>query len=707
MLVKRKISLMKVQERANQNPSTPSPKGSPKDTSATASTEEEQADEPEEVVEDACEPHLRADEGKAESSIKRVQLVGPVMELVGQEQPATTAKFSSEINPEGEDGWLPVQRPRSAGGCGRRVRQRRTAIGKLYGYQKKEVLVESDHAKLNKSLQSTGYYVLRQRQLSAESYTDQHTVKSASQVSKFGRRIVKTMAYRVKSVPSSFKGEQNDAGREGESVPSQEKTSIVRLGKSPSYKDVALAPPGSITKLQGNICENDVQTDSDVAAERYQDTVASNLSENVASEATEVGVDNVKEINECFSSVPKELFPVQQGIEENQSDGVATNNDSSVMAAITDDRAECDAIDIHEVVPDSTSINSGTSPIEEAVARSSEQERNPIQSEREENLEDKPVVTNLGDTRDFPSKKLSASAPPFKPSPAIAYAAPGPLSVNPSGPWPVNMTLHHGHAAVMTAVHPLHPSPHHGYPSPPATPHIIRPVPFMYPPYSQAQPIPPASFPPSGNHFHRSHYGWQCVNPNSLEFISSTAWPGCQPVEFSVILPVAEPASEPVLDHKAQSPSSENTPSLTPALPNDIGTGVVAKKEVVLSVTKAEQNADGSSWIVMENEKKKGDPNSCDRSKESAPLYGDKTEEKSGDGDEVTRPSHHLEDKERTLSILVRGKKHRKHALRVPISLLRRPHCSQSFKVANSRVVRESATPKSVPLSSCETNIAT
>ncbi|KAJ8444710.1 hypothetical protein Cgig2_030384 [Carnegiea gigantea] len=740
MAVKRKISLLKisqsercitygdttvgkVQEKANQNPSTPSPEGSPKDPSATASIEEEQADEPEEVVEDACEPHLRADEGKAESSTKRVEPVGPALELVGQEQPATTAKFSSEINPEGEDEWLPVQRPRSAGGYGRRVRQRRAAIGKLYGYQKKEVLVESDHAKLNNSLQRTGYYVLRQRQLSAGSYTDQQTVKSASQVSKFGRRIVKTMAYRVKSVPSSVKGEQNDAGREGESVPSQEKTSIVRLGKSPSYKDVALAPPGSITKLQGNICENDVQTDSDVAAERYQDTVASNLSENVASEATEMGVDNVKEINECFSSVPKELFPVQQGIEENQSNGVTTNNDSSVMAAITADRAECDAIDIHEVIPESTSINSGTSPIisstdanfEEVVAHSSEQEHNPIQSEREENLEDKPMVMNLGDTRDFPSKKLSASAPPFKPSPAIAYAAPRPLSVNPSGPgaspsvgpWPVNMTLHHGHAAVMTAVHPLHPSPHHGYPSPPGTPHIIRPVPFMYPPYSQVQPIPPTSFPPSGNHFHRSHYGWQCVNHNSLEFISSTAWHGCQPVEFSVIPPVAEPVVEPVLDHKAQSPSSENTPSLAPVLPDDIGTGVVAKKEVVLSVTKAEQNADGSSWIVMENEKKKGDPNSCDRSKESAPLYGDKTEEKSGDGDEVTRPSHHLEDKERTLSILVRGKKHRKHALRVPISLLRRPHCSQSFKVAYSRVVRESETPKSVPLSSCETNIAT
>lgn len=704
MAVKRKNYLMKIHEKENENPSKSSSEGPPKDTLATFSAEEEQIDEPEIVNVEANEHHVRADKGKLETSSKPIQ---PVLEPANEEQPATSGKFSSETNTEGEDGWLPVQRPRSAGGSGRRVKQRRATVGKLYGYQKKEGFVESDHAKLNNSSQSTGYYVLRKRQLAGVSYTDQHTVKSASQVSKFGRRVVKSVTYRVKSVPSSVKSESKDvASRESESVQSQGKISIVRLGKSPSYKDVALAPPGSIAKLQVN---HDVQIGSDIGAEKCEDTVASEVRENVASKVTELKVNNAKEINECSPSVTNNPSSVEQGIEENKYNGVARNSDTSVMVPTTVDRAECDTIDIHEVVvPQSKPITTGeTSSIisstdlnfEKDVAHSSEPENNAIvlHSQGEENLEDKPMVTNSSDARDFTSKKLSASAAPFKPSPAIPRAAPRPLSLNPSGPgairaigpWPVNMTLHHGPATLIS-------SPHHAYPSPPATPNIIQPVPFIYPPFSQAQPIPPNSFPPSGNHFHRGHYAWQCINPNPPEFISGPAWPGCRPVEFSVGPPVAEPISEPILESKAQSPSSESSPNLAPLLPDDISSGAEARKEEVLPVPEGVENAERLSWIELESEKQKCTPDSCEESKGTLPLYDDKPKEKSGEN---------LEDEERTFSILVRGKRNRKHTLRVPISLLRRPHCSQSFKVAYSRVVRDSETPKSVaPLSSGESN---
>ena len=332
----------------------------------------------------------------------------------------------------------------------------------------------------------------------------------------------------------------------------------------------------------------------------------------------------------------------------------------------------------------------------------------PLQGE--EHLEDKPMITNLSDARDFPSKKLSASAVPFNPSPIIPRSAPMPLNMNlPSGPgavpavgpWPMNMALHPGPATVMPAVNPLCSSPHHAYPSPPPTPNIIPPVPFMYPPYSQAQPVPLNSFPPNGNHFRRSHYVWQCnMNPPTPEFIPTTIWPGCRPVEFSVIPPVTEPICEPNLEQRVQSPISEGSQGLVPLLPDDISSGEETKK-VVLPLPEVVHD---SAWIGLENEKP-NEGRTCEDNIGTTPVYSDALKEKSGDNVEVTRLSHHVEDDERTFSILIRGKRNRKQTLRVPISLLRRPHCSQSFKVAYSRVLRDSEISR--PLTSCETNLAT
>ncbi|XP_021760301.1 protein TSS-like [Chenopodium quinoa] len=709
MSVKRKSYFVKVQEKANQVSSKPTLEvSSPKDIDPLIS---EGDNEPESINGEA-ESDVTSDAEKlADVTLEPVQPVVPVSEPAQEKQPVSSNKVSPETNIETENGWQPVQRPRSAGGHGRRVRQRRATIGKVYGYQKKEV--ESDPARLNNSLQNTNYYVLKKRALSPASYMDQHIAKNASQVSKFGRRIVKAVTYRVKSVPSSAKDESQEvSSRESESGQSLEKPTIVRLGKSPSYKDVAVAPPGTISILHASVPQNDSPNEGEAIVEKCEAAVSSDFREIVASEKADVEVDNVKEVNECSLSNSKESSPGQQDMEESRSAGA--------MVPSTGDKAESDSIDIHEVLPENESVNNVTKnsmsaskdvKFEMDITCGIHTKHNavtpPLQGE--EHLEDKPMVAS--DAPDIPSKKLSASAAPFNPSPAIARSAPLPLNMNlPSGPgavpavgpWPMNMTLHPGTAPVMPAVNPLCSSPHHPYPSPPTTPNIIQQVPFMYPPYSQAQPIPPNSFPPSGNHFHRNHYVWQCnMNPG-------TVWPGCRPVEFSVIPPVAEPICEPISEQKAQSPSSESSQGLAPLLPDDIGSGEEAKKEVVFSMPEVVHDADKLAWIGLENEKQKEDPTSCVDIKGTTSVCNESDDipkEKSEDSAEVPKSNHRVEDDERTFSILIRGKRNRKQTLRVPLSLLRRPHCSQSFKIAYSRVLRDSETSR--PLSSCESNVAT
>ncbi|XP_057531333.1 protein REDUCED CHLOROPLAST COVERAGE 1 [Amaranthus tricolor] len=718
MSVKRKSYFVKVQEKANQVFSKSSTDGSPKGPNLIVSDGDI---EPEGIIGES-ESDIKSDAsklvGRNVEPVKPVVPV-PVPETEKVKQPVIPSKVSSEALIEAEDGWQPVQRPRSAGGHGRRVRQRRATIGKVYGYQKKEV-IETDTAKQNNSHQNTNYYVLKKRSLSPASFSDQHIAKNGHQVSKFGRRIVKAVTYRVKSVPSSAKVEPSEvSSRETESGKNPEKPTIVRLGKSPSYKDVALAPPGTISQLQANVPQNDSSNDAEVAVEKSEDAVCNHLRENVTSEKEDVKVVNVKEINECSLSDSKESSsPGHEVKVEKLSDDVATNVDTSGMVPSIVDKAESDTIDIHEVVPENEPINNSTTnsissskevKFEMDISCSTQIEHaSPLQGE--EHLEDKPMITNLSDARDFPSKKLSASAVPFNPSPIIPRSAPMPLNMNlPSGPgavpavgpWPMNMALHPGPATVMPAVNPLCSSPHHAYPSPPPTPNIIPPVPFMYPPYSQAQPVPLNSFPPNGNHFRRSHYVWQCnMNPPTPEFIPTTIWPGCRPVEFSVIPPVTEPICEPNLEQRVQSPISEGSQGLVPLLPDDISSGEETKK-VVLPLPEVVHD---SAWIGLENEKP-NEGRTCEDNIGTTPVYSDALKEKSGDNVEVTRLSHHVEDDERTFSILIRGKRNRKQTLRVPISLLRRPHCSQSFKVAYSRVLRDSEISR--PLTSCETNLAT
>ncbi|XP_074279676.1 protein REDUCED CHLOROPLAST COVERAGE 1 [Silene latifolia] len=686
MTAKRKSYLAKIQEKEIQNSSKPGPEGSQEDTPSISTDKTDQPDKHGHIIEKT--ESIASDEAKNISTSPAEHDV-PVLEPTYEEQLVSSSQVVPEINIEGDGGWQPVQRPRSAGGYGRRIRQRRAPIGKVYGYQKKE-FVETNHARLNNSPQGTNYYVLKKRPLSLGSHTDQHVPKGAPQGSKSGRRVIKAVTYRVKSVPSSGRGETVEVtSREDESGQNLEKASLVRLGKSPSYKDVAVAPPGSIAKMHSNANDNNDPIESKVSFEKPEDSVSSNSKENAHPQKGEIRVDNFKEIADCHLTDPKEPFSV------NQSDGLAGDVQASVMVPTNVDGTESDTIDIHEVLPESNVMHNETPSGSSSEVNFQMDENNVLSPLKvEQHLEDKPMVTNMTDPRDSPGKKLSASAAPFRPAPGVTRVSSLPLNMNPAsgpgpipavGPWPM---LHPGPIGVMP--------PHHAYPSPPGTPNIIQPVPFMYPPYSQAIPIPPNGFPPNGSHFHHNPYAWQCnMNPTTL-------W---RQVEFSMVPPVVEPFSEPVVEHKVQSPSSESSLGLSPILPEDIGVGEEARKEVVFSIPEVTSNSD--QWNELKNEKQIDGVISCPESHEITPAHGDCPKESSGISHESTRSSHQVEDDERTFNILIRGKRSRKQTLRVPISLLRRPHSSQSFKIAYSRVLRDSETPKPVSLSACENEIAT
>ncbi|KAJ6723087.1 TETRATRICOPEPTIDE REPEAT (TPR)-LIKE SUPERFAMILY PROTEIN [Salix koriyanagi] len=203
------------------------------------------------------------DDASLETSSAQVQLQTPVVEENVEKKSSIWNEALLETHAEGDDGWQPVQRPRSAGMYGRRLKHWRGIVGKVYSYHKKIVDANMDYTAVKNAHQNSKYYLLKKRAPSHGNYGD-HQTTNIPPGTKFGRRMVKAVTYRVKSVPSSYKtsttenpGIGNKTLISSESAPVSSpndirpsKNSIVSLGKSPSYKEVALAPPGTIAKLQ-------------------------------------------------------------------------------------------------------------------------------------------------------------------------------------------------------------------------------------------------------------------------------------------------------------------------------------------------------------------------------------------------------------------------------------------------------------------------
>lgn len=687
------------------------------------------------VADNEDETHRLVDERSdvdADAEAKVIQSQHSTKENT-EESKNTTERTLFETVADGDDGWQPVQRPRSAGSHGRRLKQRRATISKVYSYQKKNANADTGYCTTMSSNLGNKYYLIRKRTVTYGSRTENHFV-NPSQAGKLSRRIVKAVAYRVKSTPAAAKTAISDSSRDtvepfgspldSATAPIPVKLEsreglAVTLEKSPSYKEVALAPPGTISKFQVRLTRRDspekplvevgkydmdsgevriveVPKMEDSLEEEKKDPAEDKVEASLGEDEKDPASDLVLSEKETASDVPfsspdmkqEENSLVITEIEELPQSG--TTEGEVLKHTVEDNDAEQTSTLAHEQednskeMPDSTEF--------QGYYSSSLKES--------EKLREQTMILNSSDGRALPGKKLSASAAPFSPSPAVAWAAPVNLNATlPSAsgtvpaiaPWQVNMTLHPGPPAVLSPVGPLCSSPHQAYPSPPPTPNMIPPLPFLYPPYTQAQGVPPNTFPMATGVFHPNHFGWHNVNSNVLEFIHAPVWHGSQPANFPTSSPVSEPLPELMLEQTVHPVDSEvaHPSSVLPAEIDHIGEpkgGVKVLSEEGDIVRKVDHEK-------MENIKENGHFNPF--GSETPRLLRRPTGEVKGNG----KNSGELKaDNEKTFSILIRGRRNRKQTVRMPISLLTKPYGSQSFKVVYNRVVRgnEVSEPSSV-----------
>ncbi|KAL0700477.1 hypothetical protein Bca4012_056599 [Brassica carinata] len=635
-------SYMKLKEKSNQNTVSEQLAETPRENQKEMSEEETEAT--------GSEDGQSSDANQETIIAPTEEPPSPVIEeaIMVNSNPITSAEVSNETqHPDGsEDGWQPVHRPRSAGSYGRRLKQRRASIGKLYTYQKKNVEADIDNPVFQNATQPNAkYYILKKRTASYASYADHHPPGMATQGTKFGRKAVKTLAYRVKPMqPSSDSpktaaetseedGLKTDASPvmpsglssnvQNEAYP---KNSVVSLGKSPSYKEVALAPPGSIAKYQvwaPQAEASDKQEENHVEKKSEQGTsVELPRDEQMITVSEEEVQNEISADTESSKPQGKEEIKVELQSSEVEFNGNNLNENEESGGGI---QVEEPVLEANEGVTD-------------MIHSTTEQEVKDQLAADSDDLKEK-LGISATDSRDaprellLPNKKLSASAVPFNPSSPPSIIRPTPIGMNIGPSWPVNMTLHHG------------PQP---YPSPPTTPNLMQPMSFVYPPpYTQS--VPTSTYPVTSGPFHPNQFPWQL---NMSEFVPRTVWPGCHPVEFSPPhMVAAEPIAATVLEP-------------TVILPTDIDTSGVeeGKQDVAATADQAMDSVNHVNAVAsseMENGYKK------------------------------------FEEDEKTFSILLRGRRNRKQTLRMPISLLNRPYDSQPFKIAYSRVIRGSEAPKS------------
>ncbi|CAI9292085.1 unnamed protein product [Lactuca saligna] len=485
MGLKRKTYIHKLKGKSNQTLEVANvDEASPKDLLKEVTDEEKQ--------EATLEHEIQVNHESTSLSVESIPPIKeesveetPVPDASKLQPPEETGAQNQNPNPTsneggGEEGWQAVQRPRSAGSYGRRLRQRKAAAGlnKAYGYQKKGLLHESENG--------------------------------------IGR-IVKGLTYRVKSsvlVPveettsNSSSSEQTTKEVSVGHVQQTQRRSIVSIGKSPSYKEVALAPPGSISLLQVRDRDDDViPDDKEIDNGKHEESVVKEAEEEISEK-----VDTKDETKE-------------------------THLGDDVLPAISD------VVEVDKVIDKSVIIDM---PIPIVPSNASIE----IETETEN------VKPNQ--SQEAPNKRLSASATPFNPSPPAVRVAPMPMNIAlpPPGPtpWQMNMTLH-----------PRPPSsPHSPYPTPPptGTPNMMHPhpLPLMYsPPYTQApslslpMPIPNTNttYPVTTGPFHPNHFAWQCnMGANGLQYVTGPVWSNCHPMEFSISPPAVRPISDPNMETK-------------------------------------------------------------------------------------------------------------------------------------------------------------
>ncbi|XP_068644320.1 protein REDUCED CHLOROPLAST COVERAGE 1-like [Aristolochia californica] len=681
-------------------------------------------------------------------------------ELVLKDQQSAMTEELTETNKEGEEGWQPVQRPRSSGLAGQRLRQKRASIGKVYNYQKKETCPEAVHSKVKSSHTQSRYYVCKKRTITPANYTDYQPTRTPSSGMKFSRKLVKTVTYRVKSVASSSKVETTVTDRNGgdlsntlaESQPNtmanevkttKRSDSVISIGQSPSYKEVALAPPGTIAKMQVTVLKEQVSDNGEPEREKEATESVSMDTENLKEKVPACIPEPESAIEENGKSEKLERLSndesggessklVSEDEPSNSENHKLKDQETLLISSDTDcnknlpngeegqDVLTCSSVEAglnsHLTEGENCNQVSSAKVEQESYSNSSAlggevQDKFVMMETKEDGL--KMLSVNPEDTQDPPNRKLSASAVPFSPSTNITRAPipmdivlpPGPAVVPPNMPWPVSMTLHPGVAPVMPTVTPICSSPHHPYVSTPRPHNVLHPMPFMYHPYAHAQAVPNSTFAMNNSMFHPNHMGWLCnMNPHASEFIPGTVWP-CHPIDFPVMPPVVDPVAEPFTEPKVENDKIEGTSS-TPLGETDDEEVSKIEGTLVSEGTSCTSEVNEKGMAELENKQESCDSKPCKReSVENGPASVlARTEESENGGDHLSRKSTKVEG-DGSFNILIRGRRNRKQTLRMPISLLNRPYGSQSFKVIYNRVVRGSDIPKSAPSEDSEAGI--
>uniref|UniRef100_A0A0E0LJT5 Clu domain-containing protein n=1 Tax=Oryza punctata TaxID=4537 RepID=A0A0E0LJT5_ORYPU len=722
---KRRYSSIKVLSNSNGGSNVASPEVSPRDSTSANVDEEKQIIEPSQddtvnfVAEAEIKQNLEPVEYSASSEqpVERAEVINVPREVVQEEL----------VEPE--DGWQPVQRPKSAGGSGKQMKHFNPTTRKMYDPDNHAPQYTSQY-KARNSYPNNRYYFLKKRTIVPATYTDPHQhMKVQTSSARFGRKIYKAVTYRIK--PGSTSTEAQDASAEQISGKAESQmaysqvhsttsvdhkesephgTLVTSSGNAPSYKDVALARPGTIAKAQIQKSRDDVLQNQpslgQIIAQEMKDSLVD--THQVEQGSVSANINNPKEVGNIPEEIQhsEDIKVSDRELDTGNSDTDGSPNDEKSLngsdpandhtgqepVSCSNENAAVEFAESSNSAKDEQSRKSDMEIFEEALPTSIEPIAVSASTDNTEGLagagneKSKPnLLLNSIDLREMPNKKLSAAAPPFNPSPpailsplAVSVGLPPPGAIPGVAPWPVNVPMHPGHSTMVPSGPPLCTSPHHLYPPAPRSPNLLHPVPFIYPPYSQPQVIPSSTFPMNTNIFRPNHYGWQpYINAPSSEFVPGSAWPSNHPVDFTPTPHVVNPISQSLADTHIQSDAA--VVSIGPSLESN----TMAVKEEMEATMVGSGNLISNKRPADDQDKQLKDPIRIEMNPD---MPGDNTH-----GICVTdhlRSTMKNED-EGSFRIYVKGKSRRKQTLRIPISLLNKTYGSRSFKLVYNRVVRE------------------
>ncbi|VAH79983.1 unnamed protein product [Triticum turgidum subsp. durum] len=736
---KRRYSSIKVLSHSNENSNVASPDISPRDSAIAIKDEEKQIKEP---LQDDSANIMDTPETEVKESPLPLEASPPSEQLVERSEVNISSPevFEGEIL-EQDDGWQPVQRPKSAAVLGKQIKHYRAAIRRYD--PENHAPTDASQYKPRNSYSNNRYYFLKKRTVVPAAYTDpQQHMKVQTSSARFGRKTYKAMTYRVK--PGTASAEVQDTSRITEQMSGKEESQIAyshvhnrsadlkgcephgpwveSTGNPPSYKDVALARPGTIAKTQIQKPRDDVLQPSlgQIIAQEMKDSLVDAVQ--VDQRSVSSSTNNSKEVNivpaEMQHSEKREESHREQEIDNTEKDSlpdkITADNEKPSGIGPADSKTDTTLFSNEDQEPtssdnfgaatefsDSTvpteaekSGKSGIQFLEESLPTNSE----PITVSEHaismqggvggvESEKSKPdlLLSNI-DIREISNKKLSAAAPPFNPSPpatlsplAVSVGLSPPGAVPGVGPWPMNVSMHPGHSSMVPNGPPLCTSPHHLYPPAPRSPNLLHPVPFLYPPYSQSQMVPSSTFPMNTTIFRPNHYGWQpYMSPVASEFVPGPAWSNNHPVAYTPSPLVADTISQSLADSHVLSDAA--VVSIGPSVDSNM---VAVKEEMEVPVEVDSGNFIRNNILGEEHDKELKDAVNAALNPQT---LGDSTFDIGG-----TKLGGNMKNEdEGSFRIYVKGKSRRKQTLRIPMSLLNKTYSARSFKLDFNRVVRES-----------------